>query len=72
MEIFEIEGDYIELFKLLKAEGLCESGADAKAVIEAGDVRVDGEVETRKRRKLFPGSVVGFAGVSIKIEKSVE
>ena len=67
MTIFEIEGGFIELYKLLKAEGLCESGAAAKAAVKSGSVLVDGKAETRKGRKLFPGAVVEFAGEKIEI-----
>lgn len=68
MTIFEINGEYIELFKLLKVEGLCDSGATAKAAIGSGKVIVDGEVETRKRRKLYPGSKIEFAGEIIEVK----
>ena len=52
----------VELYKLLKFEGLVDSGGMAKMVIDAGDVLVNGEVETRKRRKCHAGDVVEFAG----------
>ena len=47
METFEFSGDYIELNKLLKASGLCESGGRAKIEIGNGLVSVDGTVEYR-------------------------
>ncbi len=68
MESFRIKGEYIELIKLLKAASLVESGGVAKLVVSEGLVKVDGEVETRLRRKLYPGSVVEFEGQSVKIE----
>lgn len=65
---FSLEGkEYIELMKLLKYEGLAESGADAKMLIDAGEVLVNGEPELRRRRKLRPGDKVQFAGVEISI-----
>ena len=70
MKEFQITGEYIELFKLLKAEGLCATGGEAKSVIEHGSVSVDGEIETRKRRKIFPGSVVRFDSESIRVTES--
>ena len=58
---FELaEHDYIELHSLLKVTGLCASGGMAKLLIAAGKVRVDGEVETRKRRKIRAGQVVAY------------
>ena len=69
MEIFEISDDYIELYKLLKALGLCESGATSKAAVNDGDVTVDGKIETRKRCKVFPESVVEYLGQKIIVKK---
>lgn len=59
-ERFEMEGEYIELIKLLKAAGLCDTGGMAKAVVEEGLVTVEGAVETRKRRKVRRGERVAF------------
>lgn len=55
---FELEEEYIELFKLLKVMGVVESGAHAKMLIEEGAVKRNGEVETRKRAKIVAGEVV--------------
>ena len=57
---FHIQGEYIELIKLLKALNLVSSGGEAKTVVEDGFIQVNGEVETRKRRKLKPGDQVEF------------
>ena len=57
----------MELNKLLKVQNLVPSGGMAKMVIEDKLVRVNGEVELRKRRKLRSGDVVDFQGVSIKM-----
>lgn len=65
---FEIAGEYIEMNKLLKASGLCDTGGMAKAVIEAGRVEVDGSVEMRVRRKIRPGQQVAFQGHLIHVE----
>jgi len=60
-EEFSLAGhEFITLNNLLKVEGLCASGALAKQVIEAGQVSVDGVVETRKRCKIRAGQTVGF------------
>lgn len=52
----------VELFKVLKFEALVNSGGQAKLVIADGQVQVNGEVETRKRRKLVGGDLVEFNG----------
>ena len=68
MEEFRLEGrEYIELNNLLKVQGLCASGGMAKAVISEGLVRVDGNVELRKRCKIRSGQVVEFDGHVIKV-----
>ncbi|NCD11841.1 MAG: RNA-binding S4 domain-containing protein [Epsilonproteobacteria bacterium] len=56
--IFELEEEFIELFKLLKIMGLAESGGHAKMLIEEGVVKRNGEVETRKRAKIVSGEVI--------------
>lgn len=65
---FKIEGEYIELVKLLKASGLCATGGMAKVVIDQGQVDVDGQVEFRKRCKIRPGQVVTHAGMRVEIK----
>ena len=62
-----INTEPVELYKLLKFEGLVDSGGMAKMVIDAGDVVVNGEVETRRRRKCYRGDVVEFAGESLRL-----
>ena len=64
---FAVRGEYIQLDQLLKATGLCESGGAAHAAIAEGRVRIDGEVDTRKRAKLRPGQKVGFAGETVEL-----
>ncbi len=64
---FAIRGDYIELIKLLKAANLVTSGGEAKEAVGQGLVTVDGEPETRKRRKVRPGQVVMFNGETIEV-----
>jgi ribosome-associated protein len=59
--------DYIELVKLLKFMGLAESGTEAKMIIDAGDVRVNGNLEFRRRCKIRPGDKVEFDGETIEI-----
>jgi len=69
MEIFELEGhDFIELCDLLKTTGFCESGGRAKTVISEGQVKVDGNIELRKRCKIRKDQVVEFNGQSVRIK----
>jgi len=56
-----------ELYKILKFEGLLASGAEAKNAIAEGLVLVNGEVETRKRKKIVAGDVIKFADNILKI-----
>lgn len=63
----ELRGDYIELDKLLKATGLADSGGQARALITAGDVTVDGQVELRKTAKMRAGQVVEFRGQRVRV-----
>lgn len=64
---FELKGDYIELVKLLKLTDLCQSGGQAKMVITESLVTVDGEIETRKKKKIRKGQTVEFEGQVIKV-----
>ena len=64
---FQLRGEFIPLTDLLKLLGLAPSGGAAKALIAEGAVVVDGEIETRIRRKLRPGQVVRFADEEIRI-----
>jgi ribosome-associated protein len=65
---FELKDDYIELIKLLKVTGLCDSGGMAKVVTSEGRVKVNGVVELRKRCKIRKGQTVYFEGNIIEIE----
>ncbi len=64
---FQLQGEFIELNVLLKLLGLAPSGGAAKALIAAGAVAVDGEIETRTRRKLRAGQLVRLADEEINI-----
>ncbi len=69
MEIFELRAgeDFIRLGQVLKAAGFVESGADAKEVIQSGQVSVNGETETRRGRKLHKGDIASYDGKEIRI-----
>lgn len=53
----------------MKAANLVEDGVEAKYVIQDGEVLVNGEVDTRRGRKLYDGDVISFHGEEIKIVK---
>jgi ribosome-associated protein len=65
---FELDEEYIELFKLLKVMGVAESGAYAKTLIEEGQVKRNGEVETRKRAKIVSGERVEVGDEVIEVK----
>lgn len=67
----KIHTEFIKLAQLLKWENLVESGAMAKMVILNGDVKVNGEIETRRGKKIYPGDVIEFNGEKIIVEKEV-
>ena len=69
MMVIKLRDEFIKLGQALKAAGLVESGVEAKDVIQDGLVTVNGEVDTRRGRKLYDGDIVNFDGDEIKIEK---
>lgn len=71
MEILNLKDDFIKLGQALKAAGFCESGVDAKFAIQDGLVKVNGEVEERRGRKLYNGDIVEFEGKQLKCEKNL-
>ncbi|MBQ7954858.1 MAG: RNA-binding S4 domain-containing protein [Lachnospiraceae bacterium] len=68
METIRIKDDFIKLGQALKLAGLVESGVDAKIVIQDGLVKVNGEIDTRRGKKLVNGDIIEFDGNQIKIE----
>jgi ribosome-associated protein len=67
MKIVEITREPVELYKILKFEGLVTTGGEAKLLIGDGQVTVNGEVETRKRRKMLAGDVIEFRGDQLEV-----
>lgn len=61
--------EFIKLGQAMKKAGLEESGVDAKMDIQEGLVKVNGEVETRRGRKLYCGDIIEYEGVQVQIEK---
>ena len=72
MRDVEITTEPVELYKILKFEGLVGSGAEAKAAVARGEVLVNGGIETRKRKKIVSGDAIEFAGEKIRITKADE
>ena len=67
METIKLREEYIKLGQALKAAGLVESGVMAKEVILNGEVRVNGETELQRGKKLKDGDIVEFEGNQIRI-----
>lgn len=63
----KITTEFIKLDALLKFAGVCETGGEAKEAVQAGDVKVNGEVCTMRGKKIRPGDVVGLDGVELTV-----
>ena len=72
MDVVEIRKEPIELYKVLKLGNLAASGGEAKMFVEEGLVKVNGEVETRKRKKILTGDIVelGSEKLQVKLQKN--
>ncbi len=68
MEVIKLRDEFIKLGQALKAAGLVENGVEAKEVIQDGLVKVNGQVDLRRGRKLYDGDLVTFNGEEIKVE----
>lgn len=68
MEVVKLRDEFIKLGQALKAAGVVGSGVDAKMVIQDGLVKVNGEVEYQRGKKLHAGDIVSFENETIKIE----
>ncbi len=66
MRQVDITKEPVELYKILKFEGLVATGGEAKLLIGDGQVTVNGEVETRRRRKIVDGDVIEFRGEKLQ------
>ncbi|HWI40755.1 MAG TPA: S4 domain-containing protein YaaA [Verrucomicrobiae bacterium] len=64
----KIEGDFIKLDSFLKGVNAVGSGGEAKILIQEGEVRVNGEVELRRGRKLYPGDRVELGGSTFTVK----
>lgn len=68
MRTVEITREPVELYKILKFEGLVSTGGEAKLLIGDGQVTVNGEIETRRRRKMLSGDVIEFRGHRLELK----
>ena len=69
MEKITIRDDFIKLGQALKLAGLVESGVMAKEAILDGLVKVNGNVEIQRGKKLYPGDVFSFDGEDVEVTK---
>lgn len=60
--------DTIDLQDFLKASGLVETGGEAKFRVQGGEVRLNGEIETRRRKKLRRGDLIEYAGQRVTVD----
>ena len=67
MRTVEINKEPVELYKILKFEGLVASGGQAKLVIGDGQVSVNGQIETRKRKKIVDGDTIVFGSETLQV-----
>ena len=68
MNIITIHHEPVELYKILKFESLVGGGGEAKMLISAGHVLLNGEVEIQKRKKIVSGDIIEFDGETYQIE----
>ena len=68
MHVIRLKDDYIKLGQALKAAGLVESGVDAKFAVQDGPVKVNGQVEVQRGKKIVHGDVVSYDGKEFKVE----
>lgn len=64
---FDLTQEYIELIKLLKLLNLCESGSEAKLVVDEGLVKFNNMIEYQRRKKLRKNDIVHFNNIEIRI-----
>jgi ribosome-associated protein len=68
ISVAKISTEFIRLEQFLKFTGMVSTGGEAKQIIRDGMVRVNGETETRRGRKLYPGDEVSLEGNTLKVE----
>ena len=68
MQVIKIKDDFIKLGQLIKLAGLVDSGVEAKYAIQNSMVFVNGQIDTRRGKKIVPGDIVSFKNEEIKVE----
>ena len=66
--VINIKDEYIKLGQALKLAGLVDSGVDAKFVVQDGLVKVNGEIDTRRGKKLYSGDSFEYKGTVVTVE----
>ncbi len=69
MRKIKIKDDFIKLGQAMKLASLVDTGAEAKEVIQGGEVLVNGEVDTRRGKKLVEGDTFEFQGEKVVVTK---
>ena len=69
MNTIVIKDDFIKLGQAMKLSGLVDEGAEAKIVIQNGEVEVNGQTENRRGRKLYEGDTFSYQGKTVKVSK---
>lgn len=67
MEFITIKDEFIKLGQAMKLAGLVGSGIEAKVVIQNGEVKVNGEIDERRGKKLYPGDTFEFEGKIVEV-----
>ena len=67
MESIQIRDNFIKLGQALKLSGLAESGVEAKYIIQDGQVKVNGETEYQRGKKLYPGDIFSYDGQDVEV-----
>ena len=67
MEEIQIRDEFIKLGQAMKLAGLAESGVDAKFIIQDGLVKVNGETEVQRGKKLYKGDIFSYDGQDVKV-----
>ncbi len=70
MQNITIKDDFIKLGQALKLAGLVSSGIEAKVVVQDGEVKVNGETDTRRGRKLYVGDIFEYNGSQVTVGKA--
>lgn len=68
MDEFILKDDFIKLGQLLKATNMVSNGADAKFIIQDGEVKVNGATETQRGKKIVKGDVVEYKGYKVLVK----